>query len=219
MTKTVREVLEIKMKARFTFLPKLIEIARGDRKEIPHMVDIGNSLGFDRDLTENIEKYLISENVLNPSQHGGILSLNGIGKVAHSSLGRVVTEIRSQTIFTSFDDQELKSELENWAGKHNCQITVSESIPDIVAIPFFACVIDRRVLGKEAWDLFLEIRRDGDESMFSNFNACSIIIDGLRNSVHLPEYGPAFCCDLMEKNSIQWILKSIQIAKEIVDNG
>jgi hypothetical protein len=52
--------IEIKKKARFMFLPRLIEIAREDRKELADMAEIGNSLGFDLDLTEKIERYLIS---------------------------------------------------------------------------------------------------------------------------------------------------------------
>ena len=97
--------LEIKKKARFIFFPALLEIAKAGRKDLADMVEVGNSLGLDRNQTEKIEKYLIAENLVTPSQHGGILSRDGIGKVAYSSLGRVVTEVRSQTILTSFDDQ------------------------------------------------------------------------------------------------------------------
>ena len=214
--------LEIKMKARFAFLPKLIEIAKEDRINIPGMVEIGNSLGFERDLTENIERYLISENFLKPSQHGGILSRDGIGKVAMSSLGRVVTEIRSQTIFTIFDNEELKSALKKWARDNGCQITIGENIPDIVAIPFFACVIDRKVIGKEAWELYLEYRQvDGDDPDYVPlFKAC-IIVDGIRDirDMKLPQFDPVFCFDLREKHSIQLVINSIEIAKNIVDNG
>ena len=210
--------LEIKKKARFSFLPRLIEIAKEDREEIADMTDIGKSLGFERDLTEKIERYLISEGLTNPSQNGGIISFNG-RQVAISSLPRVVTEIRSQTIFTVFDNQELKSGLEKWAGGHGCQITIGERTPDIVAIPFFACVIDRTVLGKEAWDLYLEYRKvhDTDPSSVPLFKAC-IIVDSIRN-MELPEFDSVLSFDLREKHSIQWILKSIEIAKEIVDNG
>ncbi len=210
--------LEIKQKARFAFLPKLIEIGKEGRIQIVEMVDIGESLGFDRDLTEQIEKYLISETLITPSKHAGIISINGLGEVAMSSLGRVVTEIRTQTIFTVFNNQELKTEIEKWAGEH-CQITVGESIPDIVAIPYFVSVIDRTLLGKEAWDLYLEYREvdDTDPDYVPLFKTC-IIVDGIRD-MKLPEFDPVFCFDLREKHSVQLIIKSIELAKNIVDNG
>jgi hypothetical protein len=211
--------IEIKKKARFMFLPRLIEIAREDRKELADMAEIGNSLGFDLDLTEKIERYLISENLISPSQHGGIISIDG-RKVAWSSLGRVVTERRNETIFTVFEHEELKSELEKWAGEHGCQVTVGECLPDIVAIPFFVCVIDRTVLGKEAWDLYLEVRAvdDTDPDDVPFFKAC-IIVDSIRDKMALPEYDPVSCFDLRDKHSIQLIMKSIEIAKEIIDKG
>jgi len=211
--------LEIKQKAkaRFAFLPRLIEIAKEGRIQIAEMVEIGKSLGFDRNLTEQIERYLISEKLITPSKHGGIISINGMGEVAFSSLGRHVTEIKNETIFAVFNNPELMAEIECWAGENGSQITIGESPPDIVAIPFFACVIDRRVLGQNAWDLYLEYMKKEDESISPTFNPCCIIVDNLRNSIYLPEYGPVFFCDLIEKNSIQWILKSIEIAKQIVD--
>lgn len=211
--------MKIKKQARFSFLPKLIEIVKKDRAEIADMAEIGKTLGFDIDLTGKIERYLISEKLVKPSQHGGIILIDGIGEVAWSSLPRPVTEIRSETIFAVFDNQELRSGLEKWAGEHGCQITTGERKPDIVAIPFFACVIDRMVLGKEAWDLYLEYREvdDTDLGYVPLFEAC-IIVDSIRN-MELPEFGPVLSFDLREKHSIQWILKSIEIAKEIVDNG
>ncbi len=212
--------IEIKKKARFTFLPKLFEIAREDTEELVDIAELGKGLGFDRDLTEQIERYLISENLLRPSQHGGIVSIDGIGKVARSSLPRLVTEIWSQTIFTVFDNQKLKAALEKWAGEHGCQITIGEKIPDIVALPYFISIIDGSVLSKEAWDLYLEYRKvdDTDQSYAPLFKAC-IILDSIRNKMALQEYDPVFCFDLRDKHSVQLVIKTIEIAKKIVDNG
>jgi hypothetical protein len=212
--------LEIKKKARFAFLPRLIEIAGEDRKELAYMLEIGKSLHIDRTQIEDIEKYLISEKLIRASQHGGIISVERTGKaVAYSSFPRVVTEIWSQTIFTVFDNKELKTEIEKWAGENGYQITIGESIFDIVFIPFFVCVIDRRLLGKEAWDLYLEVREinNTDQSYASLFKAC-IIVDGIRDKMALPEYDPVFCFDLRHKHSIPLMKKSIEIVKEIVDN-
>jgi hypothetical protein len=212
--------LEIKKTARFIFFPALLKIVKAGRKEkqLADMVEIGNSLGFDRNLTENIERCLISEKLITPSQHGGILLIDG-KKVAMSALGRAVTEIRTQTIFTVFENQELKTELECWAGDHGCQITVGESIPDIIALPYFVSLIDRTLLDTEAWNLYLEYRavEDTDQDYVHLFKAC-IIVDGIRN-MKLPDYDPVFCFDLRDKHSIQLIIKSVELAKNIVDKG
>ena len=209
--------LDIKQKARFAFLPRLIEIAKGGRETLVDMISIGRSLGFTSDLTEKIELYLISENLISPSQFGGIISIEGIGKVAWSSLPRLVTENRVQTIFTVFEGNlELQLEIKCWAENHGCQITVEENIPDIVAIPHFVSVIDRAFLGKEAWELYLEYREVDDEPDNDPlFKAC-IIVDSIRD-IKLPDFDPVFCFDLREKHSIQLIINSIEIAKQIVD--
>lgn len=213
--------LDIKQKARFTFLPKLIRIAKEERDEIADMVEIGKSLGFDRDQTEKIEKFLISDKLVSPSQHGEIISIERTGKaVAYSSLGRVVSEIRNETIFTVFNNQKLKSALEKWAADHACQITVGECSPDIIAIFNFVSVIDRTLLGKEAWDSYLEYRKFDDTApdYVPLFKLC-IIVDSIRNNMSLPEFDFVLFCDLRNRHSIQMMLKSIGIAKEIVDNG
>ena len=123
------------------------------------------------------------------------------------------------TKFTVFDNQKLKAALEKWAREHGCQIAIGEKIPDIVALPYFISIIDRSVLSKEAWDLYLEVREinNTDQSYASLFKAC-IIVDGIRDKMALPEYDPVFCFDLRHKHSIPLMKKSIEIVKEIVDN-
>ena len=60
---------EVKEK-RFQFLHKLYELTGGDESELFSMFEIGEELGFDRDLTVKIEQYLSGEGLINHGRGG-----------------------------------------------------------------------------------------------------------------------------------------------------
>jgi hypothetical protein len=58
------------------------------------------------------------------------------------------------TIFASFSNEGFRRKLEYLASQLQCQIYWSKYPPDIVAVPWFVAVVDRNVLGAEAWTLY-----------------------------------------------------------------
>ncbi|MCK4390615.1 MAG: hypothetical protein KAV83_10325 [Desulfobacterales bacterium] len=137
--------------------------------------------------------------------------------------------IWERTIFAKFDNQELKAELEKWANDNRCEIYWGSYEPDIVGIPYFVSIIDRNVLGLEAWELYLafqkndftltvlgeeiEVKSDDQEEGEPNDNSVCIIVDGIRN-IELPNNEIILCIDLKGEHSIPWIIKSVDFAKK-----
>jgi len=69
----------------------------------------------------------------------------------------------SYTIFAQFDNQFLKKELTNWAAENDCVIVWGKPLsPDIVAVGGFVEIIDRHLLGKEMYELYLKYLRGED---------------------------------------------------------
>ncbi|MBM4309166.1 MAG: hypothetical protein FJ123_20755 [Deltaproteobacteria bacterium] len=60
------------------------------------------------------------------------------------------------TIFASFSNEEFRPKLESLASELQCRIYWSEDPPDIVAVPWFVAVVDRNVLGSDAWTIYEE---------------------------------------------------------------
>lgn len=63
---------------------------------------------------------------------------------------------RLNTIFASFSDEGFRRKLEALASQLQCRIYWSEDSPDIVAVPWFVAVVDRKVLSTDAWTLYEE---------------------------------------------------------------
>ena len=69
------------------------------------------------------------------------------------------------TLFCQFENNELKIILEDWAAQNRINIYYGKpSSPDIIAVPFFAAVVDKRVIGSEIWDEYLAYCKETDES-------------------------------------------------------
>ena len=64
----------------------------------------------------------------------------------------------SETIFAQFENQNLKNQLEKCAKDIKCEIIWGETnSSDITGEPFFVSVIDRNIVGKEAWEEYLVV--------------------------------------------------------------
>jgi hypothetical protein len=59
-------------------------------------------------------------------------------------------------IFAKFDNDALATALERCAKRIGCVVFWGEDPPDIIAIPYFVGVIDRRSQGEGAWQSYLE---------------------------------------------------------------
>lgn len=59
-------------------------------------------------------------------------------------------------IFANFENDELRNALEECAESIDCNIFWRECTPDIIAVPYFIGIVDRKVLGDDAWQLYLD---------------------------------------------------------------
>ena len=85
-----------------------------------------------------------------------------------------------KTIFCQFDNARLKGEIEKLAEDLGCRVYTGESGTfDIIGVPYFVSVVDRRLIGRQAWETYLEYCRvTGDQT------PC-LIIDG-RDGLEFP---------------------------------
>ncbi len=66
-------------KKRYQFLNALYEVTKGDEQSRVNMFEIGKELGFDRDLTSRIAKYLDGENLMKFRTIGGGIGITHFG--------------------------------------------------------------------------------------------------------------------------------------------
>jgi len=127
------------------------------------------------------------------------------------------TKIWKKTVFAVFDNKKLKSELEKWVIENNCELCWGvPQTPDIIAIPYFVSVIDRNVLGEEAWEMYLGYwDNDEDDPEYWMTEVCIIVDD--KRDMELPGYDQVLCFDLRYKESIRWVINAVDIAKKMTN--
>jgi hypothetical protein len=214
----MNKALDEKKAARFQFLPKLREIAQTGDQELKNMEEIGKDLGFDLKATERIEDILVAEGLIKYDQYFWRISLKDDDKeIAYSAKPRSVWENHNQTVLALFDHEKLKAELEKWAIKNDSNISWGDPrSPDVIAIPSFALIIDRRFMDSRSWDLYLEFSNDydGDGVEYWQTKPC-IIIDDIRD-MELPRFNQVMLFDIGFDESIQWIIRAVAMAKEML---
>jgi len=214
----MNKALDEKKAARFLFLPKLREIAKSGNQELSYLEEIGKDLGFDLGTTERIEDILVAEGLIKYDDYYRRISLKDDDReIAYSAKGRFVWENHNQTVLALFDHEKLKAELEKWAIKNNSNISWGDpKSPDVIAIPSFVLIIDRRFMDSRSWDLYLEFSNDydGDGVEYWQTKPC-IIIDGIRD-MELPRFNQVMLFDINFDESIQWIIRAVAMAKEML---
>jgi hypothetical protein len=116
----------------------------------------------------------------------------------------------STTIFAQFDNQELKIQLEKCATEMHCKIFWGEtSSPDIVAVPYFISIIDRNIVGIEAWKIYLEYKKEVKDD-----TPC-IIIDNTK-SLKPPAKSNVHHYSIDDKNSIPQIISTVKEVKNFM---
>lgn len=80
---------------------------------------------------------------------------------------------RANTIFASFEHRPLRERLEMAAQDLGCAVYWPEHPPDIVAIPWFVAVVDRAILGSDAWSMYEQYHAEIEDQ-----EACILIDDG-----------------------------------------
>jgi len=124
--------------------------------------------------------------------------------------------IWDKKVFAVFDNKKLKSELERWVIENNCELCWGvPRTPDIIAIPYFVSVIDRNVLGEEAWEMYLSYHNnDEDDPEYWQTEVCIIVDD--KWDMELPRYDQILCFDLRYEESIRWVINAVYMAKKMV---
>lgn len=112
-----------------------------------------------------------------------------------------------KTIFCQFDNSPLKVEIEKLAGELGCRVYHGEPGSfDIIGVPYFVSIVDRRVVGRQAWKTYLEYCRvTGDQT------PC-LIIDG-REGMQFPSLGNSILFDPRDKRTAKYIKNLIAAAK------
>jgi hypothetical protein len=77
-----------------------------------------------------------------------------------------ITYCWKTTIFCQVDNPFLTGEIEKLANRDGYKIYYGEPFsPDIIAIPYFVAVVDRSLIGKKIWELYLRyLDESGDET-------------------------------------------------------
>jgi hypothetical protein len=112
-----------------------------------------------------------------------------------------------RTIFCQFDNEPLNSEIEKIANDLGCRVFHGDPGSfDIIGVPCFISIVDRRLVGRLAWDTFLGYRREtGDHT------PC-LVIDS-RGNWDLPSQRNFIFIDLTRKKITNHIKNLIVEAK------
>ena len=98
-----------------------------------------------------------------------------------TSIGATVEQPLAQahwtnSIFIQTEDQPILEALSIYAESTGCYFTEGEKdSPDIIALPYFAAVVDRTLVGRDNWDAFLQYRTE-----VTDMNLC-IVVDACRD--------------------------------------
>jgi hypothetical protein len=112
-----------------------------------------------------------------------------------------------KTIFCQFESPTLKKEIEQLAKDLGCRVYHGEPGSfDIIGVPYFVSIVDRRVVGRQAWGTYLEYCREtGDKT------PC-LIIDG-REGLQFPSLRNSILFDPRDKRTAKYIKNLIAAAK------
>ena len=119
-----------------------------------------------------------------------------------------------ETVFAVFDNRNLEIALEGWVEENYCQVWWGAPYsPDIIAIGYFASVIDRDVLGHKAWDDYCSfLCQVYNEDPSAYFIEECIIIDG-NKSLEVPEFIPVRRFNMQKFSIIPLLLTYLNIIK------
>lgn len=132
----------------------------------------------------------------------GIFGLIGPSQVLGSNRkgpAKPITSLKGypldRTIFCQFDNPALKREIEKLANGLGCRVYYGKPDTfDIIGVPYFVAIIDRKLVGREAWEAYLEYcRQTGDQT------PC-LIIDG-QVGLEFPSHGNFILLDRFDKTN------------------
>jgi hypothetical protein len=141
----------------------------------------------------------------------GLISPSQALGAYRKSSGKPITTLQGyrldKTIFCQFDNPNLKREIEKLAKDLGCRVYHGEPGSfDIIGVPYFVSIVERRLVGKQAWETYLEYcRNTGDKT------PC-LIIDG-QEGLKFPSLRNSIPFDPRDKKTAKYIKNLIVAAK------
>ncbi len=120
------------------------------------------------------------------------------------------TYFHDSTVIAVFNNEQLKKELENWAKSNDVKIYWTEpNSPDVISVPAFALIVDRDLLGKEAYFSYLEYAKEAkDTDLFVAFDN--------NNELELPANEVVLRVNPENKNAVSWVISNVENAKKLI---
>ncbi len=120
------------------------------------------------------------------------------------------TYFHDSTVIAVFNNEQLKKELENWAKSNDVKIYWTEpNSPDVISVPAFALIVDRDLLGKEAYFSYLEYAKEAkDTDLFVAFDN--------NNELELPANEVVLHVNPENKNAVSWVISNVENAKKLI---
>lgn len=70
----------------------------------------------------------------------------------------------ARTIFCTVDDDAIMKTVESHASELGCRVVKGEPFsPDIIVHGYFIAIVDRRLIGKEMWQSYMDYRNEADD--------------------------------------------------------
>jgi hypothetical protein len=115
-------------------------------------------------------------------------------------------------IFCQFEHEDLKAAIEKCALDTDCTLTFGEYESDILAVPSFVIIVDRNVLGHQAW-------RDYVACYEHNVNDVPCFMVDQINDLPFPKQKYVYQLDLNDKSTIPLIVTTIKEMRASMDKG
>lgn len=125
----------------------------------------------------------------------------------------------ADTIFAQFESERLRECLKACAATLGRQIVWGRAdYPDLLAVPAFAVVIDRSVVGSETYDHYLQMieefnspakQRMGDEDV--RVHQTCIIVDDLAG-LGIPRFSTVLQLDELRPDLEDWLLRALALS-------
>ncbi|MCC7264227.1 MAG: hypothetical protein IT369_17085 [Candidatus Latescibacteria bacterium] len=115
----------------------------------------------------------------------------------------------TNTIFAAFSQEGFRRKLEQLALELDCRVYWAEYPADLIAIPWFVAIVDRRVLGDHSWCLYEQYRAEIGEP-----ELCILIDDGPPSSLALQQV--PFLADSSEEELMKVVRAAHAMSSQVI---
>lgn len=140
-----------------------------------------------------------------------------------------------KTVLALFNSDLLKPEVIKWAEQNSIQIVWGDpNSADIVAYPYFALIVDRKILGDGFYSLYLEYLQDVNTPidpqklkinhgiqpqdlsglLVKEEHSC-IIVDNIRD-LEIPKLDFVSQINIQSENAINWVIQELDLSFNLI---